>query len=137
MSGKILALEEDRKVAMELSQALETPGHHLIHMGDIGSAVECLQENHIDLVACDIHLRSISAFEFLKEAKSIPGKKDVPFVFYSIDPSEFTRALSASLREAAIKLGAADLIVLETFEATELCRAIERHLPAGIERRCA
>jgi CheY-like chemotaxis protein len=135
MSGHILALEKDAEDMVALKMALESPGHHLIAFKAFYEAVDYLENNQIDLIICNIHLRNGSSFEFLHESKS--KRPEVPFLFYCIAPSDLTKPFLHTLSQAAQRLGAEDVIFMEEFDPGELCRQIESHLPPNVPRKCA
>jgi len=137
MIGKILALEENPARIAELRQALEFPGHHLVTQTNFYNALDYMRHHHVDLVICDVHLESASGFEFLRALNRNPQTANVPFVFYCINPSEFTKSFISGLRVAAAALGAEGVIMMDEFDAGTLCREIEKHLPVGLERKCA
>lgn len=137
MSGKILALEENDLRKAELKLALESPGHHLHSTESQYAALDYLKAHDVDLIICDVHLENASAFDFLRAVRAQQVSSRTPFVFYCIEPSTLTKSFVSSISVAAKKLGADDVIFLEQYNAGKLCTEVEKHLPAGVERKCA
>jgi CheY-like chemotaxis protein len=136
-AGRILALEENPIRIAELRQALVTPGHQLTNLANFYNALDYMQDHEVDLIVCDVHLESASGFDFLKVLRKSRKLKHIGFVFYCINPSEFTKSFISALRVAAEKLGAEGVIVMDDFDAQTLCREIEQHLPESVPRKCA
>ena len=137
MTGHILSLEEDPKRVAEFELAIESPGHHLVNFESFFAALSYMNQHRVDMVLCDVHLEHASGFEFLKEIRNHPLGKNIPFLFYCIEPSDLTKSLVKSILVAADRLGATDVIVMERFKAGELCHEVEKYLPERIERKCA
>jgi CheY-like chemotaxis protein len=136
-AGRILALEENPMRIVELRQALVTPGHQLTNLSNFYNALDYMRDHEVDLIVCDVHLESASGFEFLKVLRNSRQLRHIAFVFYCINPSEFTKSFISSLRVAAEKLGAEGVIVMEEFDAARLCHEIEQYLPESVPRKCA
>ncbi len=57
MTSRILIVEDEALVAMELRFVLEDLGHDVVDaVADAGTALDCARENHLDLALVDIHL---------------------------------------------------------------------------------
>ncbi len=139
MSSRILTLEEDPVRVAELRQALDTPGHKLFSFSRTAKALDFLSSSQVDLILCDVHLETSSAFDFLKDVKEDqPSVSAPPFLFYCIEPSQLTAALCQKhLGPAAKKMGARGRVIIEDFDADIMCSSVEQYLPFGDTRKCA
>ena len=97
MSSRILTLEEDPVRVAELRQALDTPGHKLFSFSSTAKALDFLSSSQVDLILCDVHLETSSAFDFLKDVKKINRASGSPFLFYCIEPSQLTKPFAKNI----------------------------------------
>ena len=137
MSSRILTLEEDPVRVAELRQALDTPGHKLFSFSSTAKALEFLSNSQVDLILCDVHFETSSAFDFLKEVKQINRASGSPFLFYCIEPSNLTKPFAKNILAAARKLGARDVLFVEDFDARGMCNTVEQYLAFPDARKCA
>ena len=137
MSSRILTLEEDPVRVAELRQALEIPGHKLFSFSSTAKALDFLSSSQVDLILCDVHLETSSAFDFLKDVKKINRASGSPFLFYCIEPSQLTKPFARNILSAAKKMGARDVLFIEDFDADIMCTTVEQYLPFDNTRKCA
>lgn len=97
---------------MQFSEVIET--------FDGKDAMEALEQQPVDLILCDIYMRHVDGFEFLKHVRNRDAGSDVPFIMISGEAS----------REDIVKavdLGADDYAI-KPFQAADIEKKIVTHL---------
>jgi two-component system chemotaxis response regulator CheY len=81
-----------RQAGIDLAPVLEA--------GNGAEALVVLQENHVDLILCDVNMPVMDGLEFIKQLPGVPNAKDVPVVMITTEGSEshVVQALSSGAR---------------------------------------
>ena len=118
MGKRILAID-DEKVMLRLVQAiLSRAGHEVVTVSTIDEALAAMQNQHFDLITCDLMLPGISGLEFLEMMRA--GSIQPPLPVIVITAAGFQAEL-----EQALQLGAAS-ILNKPFTAQQLVDAINK-----------
>ncbi len=103
MGKRILAID-DEKVMLRLVQAiLSRAGHEVVTAVTIEEALAAMQNQHFDLITCDLMLPGISGLEFLEMMRSGSIQPRLPVIV--ITAAGFQEEL-----EKARHLGAASIL---------------------------
>lgn len=114
MNEKILLVEDDKNILINLTDMLESSGYHVITASTQAEAIEILEEVSFDLLLLDLNLTDGSGFTVCMSARK---KGDVPVIF-----------LTASSDEMSVVTGldmGADDYVTKPFRPLELLSRIK------------
>jgi DNA-binding response OmpR family regulator len=113
--ARLLLIEDDRDLAMGLTDALELEGYRVSHVAD-GRAglVEALHGRH-DLIVLDVMLPGLSGFDVLRELRA--RRNEVPVLVLTARGEELDKV-------RGLKLGADDYVT-KPFGIMELMARIE------------
>jgi two-component system cell cycle response regulator DivK len=79
--AKTVLIVEDNELNMKLFRdLLEIHGYQTLEARTGPEALECLKENHPDLILMDIQLPEVSGLEVTREIKSSPELSDIPVI---------------------------------------------------------
>lgn len=129
MVPRILALLEHREEVEQVKDCLHRACYDLTLVNSFTEAMKALQNGEFDLIISDVHLENgASVFEFLRWVKTRKRFAKIPFVLFSLEPSEMAKYLADGVSTAARYLGAACYIDMEVFDPIRLCKEIEAQL---------
>lgn len=111
---KILLVEDNETIIMELKYSLEQEGFQVISAKTAKESKEKLDNKSIDIVLLDVSLPDGNGFEICKEIKE---KNDIPVIFLTAQDEETSVVLG-------LDLGADDYIV-KPFRTRELISRIK------------
>ncbi len=149
MTALIIALLEHREQHAQVRVCLEQAGHEVVVVDSFARAKAILQppplenqdraekkrvlrEHSFDLIVSDVHLENGgTVFDFLKWIKSDPSLHEIPFVLFSLDPSQLAKYLADGVRTTARMFGAAKYILMSPFDSDIFAREIGEVLPPG------
>ena len=117
---KILLVEDDRALAITISNLLRVKGYDVTHAGDGASGIQKAFEIVPDLILCDISMNEISGYDVFNVLKESSATAMIPFVFLTA---------KSELKEIrfGMQLGADDYIV-KPFEYDELLTSLQTRL---------
>lgn len=117
---KILLVEDDRALAITISNLLRVKGYDVTHAGDGASGIQKAFEINPDLILCDISMNEISGYDVFNVLKESSATAMIPFVFLTA---------KSELKDIrfGMQLGADDYIV-KPFEYDELLTSIATRL---------
>lgn len=117
---KILLVEDDRALAITISNLLRVKGYDVTHAGDGASGIQKAFEIIPDLILCDISMNEISGYDVFNVLKESSATAMIPFVFLTA---------KSELKDIrfGMQLGADDYIV-KPFEYDELLTSIATRL---------
>lgn len=127
MEGKILLIEDDPDLGLELELLLNRSGFEVNWVGDGIDALKICQHSYFDLLIVDIQLPSTNGFEVVRQLKLL--NKDLRFLF-------LTARNSKESCIKGLKLGAEDYIV-KPFDTEELVWRLNNILARGLPRKVA
>jgi CRP-like cAMP-binding protein len=120
MSYTILLIEDNAEMAENISSILQLARYDVVHAinGKIG--VDLAQQNHPDLVLCDVMMPELDGYGVLHILNSDPETANIPFIFLTAkaDKSDF---------RAGMNLGADDYIT-KPFDGVDLLKVVEMRL---------
>jgi response regulator NasT len=99
--NKILIVEDDRRIAMDLTRRLQSAGQEVIQASDAMSGVAAAIQHQADLILIDINLSGGSGLVVAQRIQSVVPKL-TPIIFLTDHKLE--------LRQKALALGAAGLL---------------------------
>ncbi|PKP50081.1 MAG: hypothetical protein CVT94_03080 [Bacteroidetes bacterium HGW-Bacteroidetes-11] len=117
---KILLVEDDRALAITISNLLRVKGYEVTHAGDGASGIQKAFEIIPDLILCDISMNEINGYDVFNVLKESSATAMIPFVFLTA---------KSELKDIrfGMQLGADDYIV-KPFEYDELLTSIATRL---------
>jgi CheY-like chemotaxis protein len=135
MSARILALLESGDSAVHVIDSLELSKYEIVRCTNFTEAITILKgEHNIDLIISEVHLQNGgNIYDFMRWVRDNPSTKDVPFVLFSLNPSNLAKYLEDGTRTTARLLGANRYISMETFDSASFRRQIASHLPDEIQ----
>ncbi|MDQ6958934.1 MAG: response regulator [Mariprofundaceae bacterium] len=69
-----ILMVEDDEMLLEFYEAALVPEYEVLTATDLASALHVLQGQHVDAVACDLHLGGVSGLELLRWiSENLPG----------------------------------------------------------------
>ena len=80
MTGRILLVEDNLRLAGMLQGFLESLGHRARALADGESALSFLQAERVDLLILDLKLPGMSGVELLRRVRGIPDLAEIPVV---------------------------------------------------------
>ncbi len=113
---KILVIEDEQPVRINIVAMLKAEGFQAIPAEDGQVGVQLAQEHLPDLIICDITMPRLDGFGVLEVLQQTPATSTIPFIFLSAksERSDFRRGMN---------LGADDYLT-KPFTCTELLEAI-------------
>lgn len=81
MTARVLCVEDETDLRSDICEELVSAGYEVVEAGTGQEALALLQENHFDLVLCDITMPRMSGLELLRQVRREPGLADLPFIF--------------------------------------------------------
>ncbi|MES2809397.1 MAG: response regulator [Bacteroidota bacterium] len=113
---RILIIEDEGIVAMELQESLEKEGFDVVGIADNGvDAIEMFKNDTIDLVLIDIHIKG--QWDGIETATELKKHKDVPFIYITANSDSPTFERAKNTRPAAF--------LNKPFRINDLRKAIE------------
>lgn len=117
---KILLVEDDKALAITISNLLRVKGYEVTHAGDGAMGIQKAFEILPDLILCDISMNEISGYDVFNVLKESSATAMIPFVFLT------AKSEIKDIR-FGMQLGADDYIV-KPFEYDELLTSIATRL---------
>ncbi len=120
MEKKILIIEDDHTIRMNLCELLEESGFKIFTAATGREGLKSAKENLPDLIISDIMLPDIDGFEIIEEANKTKSLSVIPFIFLT------AKSEIQDMRKGMLK-GAADYII-KPYDAVEILKVIELRL---------
>jgi len=117
---KILLVEDDKALAITISNLLRVKGYEVTHAGDGAMGIQKAFEILPDLILCDISMNEINGYDVFNVLKESSATAMIPFVFLT------AKSEIKDIR-FGMQLGADDYIV-KPFEYDELLTSIATRL---------
>ncbi|MBW3624366.1 MAG: response regulator [Armatimonadetes bacterium] len=120
---KVLAVDDQVHIVRLIQVNLERNGYQVVTAYDGEQALEKVKEENPDLIVCDVMMPRKDGFEVLREVKSDPGTRDIPFIM-----------LTAKAQDADVFRGWAsgvDAYLTKPFNPQELLAFVKRVLDAS------
>jgi DNA-binding response OmpR family regulator len=125
MVKKILIVEDNRHIAMEMRLALEARGFAVELTTDGVSAMEMAFNLKPDLILLDLVIPKLDGFLVLEGLKKDPATRSIPVIVISV------KAAEEDIQHARA-LGASDYLV-KPFEPKVLAEAVKRTLDSLVK----
>jgi CheY-like chemotaxis protein len=120
--NKILIVEDDRRIAMDLTLRLQKAGQEVIQASDAMSGMTATTQHQPDLILIDINLPGGSGLIMAQSIQSVVPKL-TPIIF-------LTASQQPGLRQKALALGAAGFLE-KPYSSADLIAAIQDALSLG------
>ena len=120
---KVLAVDDQVHIVRLIQVNLERNGYQVVTAYDGEQALEKVKEENPDLIVCDVMMPRKDGFEVLREVKSDPTTRDIPFIM-----------LTAKAQDADVFRGWAsgvDAYLTKPFNPQELLAFVKRVLDAS------
>ncbi|MDR3615240.1 MAG: hypothetical protein P4L53_16905 [Candidatus Obscuribacterales bacterium] len=132
---RIMVLDTKENIGL-LTEACLRDGHQVVPVLTISEGMHFLNtKDHIDVVISRVHIENESVFDFLKEIKSRDQHKDVRFIMICSEPSEFAKAVDATVRTAAEIMGVDKYLTMATHDVERLMKEIEAIIPNTLPKK--
>lgn len=120
MSYNILLIEDNAEMAENISCILELARYDVTHALNGKVGVDLAQQNHPDLILCDIMMPELDGYGVVHILNSNPETANIPFIFLTAkaDKSDFRTGMN---------LGADDYIT-KPFDGVDLLKVVEMRL---------
>ena len=118
---KILVVEDDRDLALQMRQHLESEGYQVLLAGSGEDALWLAREEHPLLITLDIMLPDRDGFDLLEHLKKDPVTAPIPVILVSI----------LNHAEEGYALGAVDYVV-KPFDEEKLLRSVRQVLSGAV-----
>ena len=120
MNYDILVIEDNQEMADNIVSILELAHYNVTYAENGKIGVKMAQQNHPDLIICDIMMPELDGYGVVHILNSDPATSDIPFIFLSAkaDKSDFRTGMN---------LGADDYIT-KPFDRVDLLKVIEMRL---------
>ena len=119
MAARILVIDDDALMRLALASALEEE-YEVSSASNGETGVQLAASFQPDLIICDVAMPRMDGFAVLRECRSIPAMRNVPFVFLSGKADEATI-------QQGMSLGASDFMA-KPFSLADLHQLIKRRL---------
>lgn len=131
---RVLIIEDDKKTAKFLAEALESGGYKAFQFADAGDALEWLKTQQVELVISDIGLPGLNGIQFCRLLKENPATAALPVLMLTAFKDEAHTV-------EGLKTGADDYVT-KPFSVKELLARVEAVLRRSrhdgrLERRLA
>lgn len=120
MSYNILLIEDNVEMAENISEILELAHYNVTHAPNGKIGVELAQQNHPDLILCDVMMPHLDGYGVVHILNKDPVTATIPFVF-------LTAKTDRNDVRTGMNLGADDYIT-KPFDAIDLLKVIEMRL---------
>lgn len=120
MSYSILLIEDNSEMAENISTILQLARYDVTHAPNGKVGVDLAQQNHPDLILCDIMMPELDGYGVVHILNKDPETASIPFIFLTAkaDKSDF---------RAGMNLGADDYIT-KPFDGVDLLKVVEMRL---------
>ncbi|HEY0653029.1 MAG TPA: response regulator [Chryseosolibacter sp.] len=120
MSYNILLIEDNAEMAENISSILQLARYNVIHAPNGKVGVDLAQQNHPDLILCDVMMPELDGYGVLHILNKDSDTASIPFIFLTAkaDKSDF---------RAGMNLGADDYIT-KPFDGVDLLKVVEMRL---------
>lgn len=89
----VLSIEDDRRIAKLLRQALEEEGHHVTHVDNGGDGEEHILSARYDLVVLDLMVPKVDGIEVLRRVRKARSRTPILVLSARNEMTEVIRAL--------------------------------------------
>ncbi|MBL7858902.1 MAG: response regulator [Cyclobacteriaceae bacterium] len=120
MSNKILVIEDNEEMCDNIASILKLAHYDVIKAFNGKVGVEIVQQQHPDLILCDVMMPELDGYGVLHILGKDPDTADIPFIFLT------AKAEKSDFR-TGMNLGADDYIT-KPFDGLELLKAVEVRL---------
>lgn len=93
---KILVIEDDQDLAMNLTELLEINDYQVFQANNGLEALEIVQTYRPDVIVSDVRMPGMDGAEFLEKLRANKLHRDIPFIFASavVEPVEMRRLIN-------------------------------------------
>lgn len=88
----ILIVDDSRTTRSYHSAIVAAEGYRVVTASDGADGLEKLLGESVDLVLTDINMQGMDGYEFIRRAREIPEKEEVPIVIVSTQSKDADRA---------------------------------------------
>lgn len=94
---KILIIEDDQDLAINLTELLELHDYSVYQANNGHEALEIVKTYKPDVIVSDVRMPGMDGAEFLEKLRADKLHRDIPFIFASaiVEPAEIRRLLNA------------------------------------------
>lgn len=129
----ILVAEDNSSMRHMLRDMLKRLGMERVHLAEDGaSALEILQNKHVDLILCDWYMPRMGGREVLHTIRSTPEWKDIPFIVITGETKQAVVARAGDDEADGYIIKPFNMVILAEKIQTALGRKYE---PSYIEQR--
>jgi two-component system chemotaxis response regulator CheY len=85
MEKKILVIDDKEYITSSLKFSLGKEGFKIFVSNDGGEALDCFNNNEIDLILTDIHMPGMNGLEFIKTLRKTSKGSTIPILILTSD----------------------------------------------------
>lgn len=101
---RVLIIEDDMHIRNNMVEILEIEEYEAIAVSNGKDGVQAVQNQHPDIIFCDLMMPDMDGFAVLEKIKEHPDTKNIPFVFV-------TARTERELVEKGMSMGAMDFLL--------------------------
>ena len=118
MSKRILIVEDDSFIEELTAKKLEKAGYEVICVQNGKDALMKANEDHLDLVICDLVIPNMDGFEVIRQMREIEKTKETPIVVFS-------NLADGDALEKATQAGATKFLIKANFSLSDVLFEVE------------
>lgn len=115
--NRVLIVEDDKKTAKFVAEALEASGYHALHVSEASDALEWLKTHQVELVISDVDMPGLDGMQFCRLLKENPATASLPVLL-------LTGLKDEAHKVEGLKTGADDYVT-KPFSVREFLARVE------------
>jgi CheY-like chemotaxis protein len=118
MSKRILIVEDDSFIEELTAKKLEKAGYEVIAVQNGKDALMKANEDHLDLVICDLVIPNMNGFEVISQMRAMEKTRETPIAVFS-------NLADSDALDKATKAGATKFLIKANFSLTDVVNEVE------------
>ncbi len=118
MSKRILIVEDDSFIEELTAKKLEKAGYEVIAVQNGKDALMKANEDHLDLVICDLVIPNMDGFEVIRQMRAMEKTRETPIAVFS-------NLADSDALDKATKAGATKFLIKANFSLSDVVMEVE------------
>ena len=118
MSKRILIVEDDSFIEELTAKKLEKAGYEVIAVQNGKDALMKANEDHLDLVICDLVIPNMDGFEVIRQMRVMEKTRETPIAVFS-------NLADSDALDKATKAGATKFLIKANFSLSDVVMEVE------------